>query len=36
MSFAAAYLVAVIGLSLLAAWIGYVVAARLNQPTPRP
>ncbi len=34
--FAAAYLVAVIGLSLLAAWIGYFVAARLNQPTPRP
>jgi CrcB protein len=31
--FAAAYLVAVLGLSLLAAWIGYVVAARLNQPT---
>ena len=32
--FAAAYLVSVLGLSLLAAWIGYVVAARLNRPRP--
>jgi CrcB protein len=32
--FAAAYLAAVIALSLLAAWIGYLVAARFNQPMP--
>jgi CrcB protein len=32
--FAAAYLVSVLGLSLLAAWIGYIVAGRLNQPRP--